>query len=57
MLDKEGFLRSRDALIQTIGHQEIPKGKATFAFADRRTEAMEQAIAETTRRRLAQGNV
>lgn len=52
--DKEGFLRSRDALIQTMGRAARNSEGKAILFADRRTEAMEQAIAETTRRRLAQ---
>lgn len=52
--DKEGFLRSRDALIQTIGRAaRNAEGKAIL-FADRVTEAMEQAIAATNRRRAMQ---
>ncbi len=52
--DKEGFLRSRDALIQTIGRAaRNVEGKAIL-FADRTTEAMTQAIAETERRRKVQ---
>jgi excinuclease ABC subunit B len=52
--DKEGFLRSRDALIQTIGRAaRNAEGKAIL-FADKMTEAMEQAIAATNRRRAMQ---
>ncbi|QQS58965.1 excinuclease ABC subunit UvrB [Candidatus Peregrinibacteria bacterium] len=52
--DKEGFLRSRDALIQTMGRAARNSEGKAILFADRETEAMKQAIAETTRRRLAQ---
>lgn len=52
--DKEGFLRSRDALIQTMGRAaRNAEGKAIL-FADKMTDAMTQAIAETERRRAVQ---
>lgn len=52
--DKEGFLRSRDALIQTIGRAARNSEGRAMLFADRITKAMEQAIAETKRRRKVQ---
>jgi excinuclease ABC subunit B len=52
--DKEGFLRSRGALIQTMGRAaRNVEGKAIL-YADRETEAMRLALAETRRRRLKQ---
>ncbi len=52
--DKEGFLRSRDALIQTMGRAARNSEGKTILFADRMTDAMTQAIAETERRRKVQ---
>ena len=52
--DKEGFLRSEGSLIQTIGRAaRNVKGKAIL-YADRMTQSMERAIAETERRRQKQ---
>lgn len=52
--DKEGFLRSKTALIQTIGRAaRNEKGRAVL-YADRVTRSMEQAISETDRRRAVQ---
>jgi excinuclease ABC subunit B len=52
--DKEGFLRSRGALIQTMGRAaRNVEGKAIL-YADRETEAMRLALAETRRRREKQ---
>lgn len=52
--DKTGFLRSTRSLIQTIGRAARHiNGKAIF-YADTITEAMEQAITETERRRTKQ---
>ena len=52
--DKAGFLRSTPALIQTIGRvARHVKGKAIL-YGDVMTSAMEQAVAETTRRREIQ---
>jgi len=49
--DKEGFLRSAQSLIQTIGRAaRNAKGKAIL-YADRITESMQRAIDETNRRR------
>lgn len=52
--DKEGFLRSRDALIQTMGRAARNAGGKCILFADRITDSMDQAIAETDRRRKIQ---
>jgi excinuclease ABC subunit B len=52
--DKEGYLRSTGALIQTMGRAARHlRGKAIL-YADRRTESMQQAIGETNRRRAKQ---
>ena len=52
--DKEGFLRSKTALIQTIGRAARNiHGKAIF-YADTITKAMKEAIEETQRRRKIQ---
>ena len=52
--DKEGFLRSASALIQTIGRAaRHVEGKAIL-YADKMTAAMETAITETNRRREIQ---
>jgi excinuclease ABC subunit B len=52
--DKEGFLRSTGSLIQTIGRAARNlRGKAIL-YADRVTESMKNAIAETDRRRARQ---
>jgi len=49
--DKEGFLRSEQSLIQTIGRAaRNSKGKAIL-YADRITDSMKRAIDETNRRR------
>jgi excinuclease ABC subunit B len=52
--DKEGFLRSKTSLIQTIGRAARNiEGKALL-YADRITKSMEAAFAETDRRREKQ---
>ncbi len=52
--DKEGFLRSEQSLIQTIGRTaRNAKGKAIL-YADRITDSMKRAIDETQRRRAIQ---
>jgi excinuclease ABC subunit B len=52
--DKEGFLRSTGALIQTIGRAARNlRGKAIL-YADRITNSMQKALDETDRRRLKQ---
>jgi excinuclease ABC subunit B len=52
--DKEGFLRSRDALIQTIGRCARNVRGHVALYADRETKAMKGAIEETDRRRKIQ---
>jgi len=52
--DKEGFLRSGDALIQTMGRAARHiNGRAIF-YADNMTDSMKRAIDETNRRREIQ---
>jgi len=52
--DKEGFLRSERALIQTLGRAaRNAKGRVIF-YADRVTGSMQRAMDETERRRTAQ---
>jgi len=52
--DKEGFLRSGRALIQTIGRAARNVRGSVVMFADRQTAAMNTAIEETNRRRELQ---
>ncbi|MGH9677499.1 MAG: helicase-related protein, partial [Candidatus Acidiferrum sp.] len=49
--DKEGYLRSATALIQTMGRCARHIEGRAILYADRRTGSMEQAISETNRRR------
>ncbi|HEX4380936.1 MAG TPA: excinuclease ABC subunit UvrB, partial [Candidatus Acidoferrum sp.] len=52
--DKEGYLRSATSLIQTIGRCARHISGRAILYADRRTGSMNQAIAETARRREKQ---
>lgn len=52
--DKQGFLRSGTALIQTIGRASRHVNGRVIMYADRITDAMEFAIEETNRRRKIQ---
>jgi len=52
--DKQGFLRSATALIQTIGRAARNVGGQVIMYADKITDAMNQAIDETNRRREKQ---
>jgi excinuclease ABC subunit B len=52
--DKEGFLRGETSLIQTIGRAARNVGGTVLMYADKETEAMRKAIAETDRRRAIQ---
>ncbi|MEU3713844.1 excinuclease ABC subunit UvrB [Streptomyces catenulae] len=52
--DKEGFLRSGSALIQTIGRAARNVSGQVHMYADKITPAMERAIDETNRRREKQ---
>ena len=49
--DKEGFLRSERALIQTIGRSSRNSNGHVIMYADRMTDSMTKAIDETKRRR------
>ena len=52
--DKEGFLRSESALIQTIGRASRNCEGRVIMYADTITESMQHAIDETNRRRKIQ---
>jgi excinuclease ABC subunit B len=52
--DKEGFLRSRSALIQTIGRAARNSNGEAILYADRMTDSMREAISLTERRRMMQ---
>jgi excinuclease ABC subunit B len=52
--DKEGFLRSGSALIQTIGRAARHLDGKAILYADRMTDSMTYAISETNRRRAIQ---
>ena len=52
--DKEGFLRSKRSLVQTIGRAARHLEGRVILYADKRTEAMDYALKETDRRRLKQ---
>ncbi len=52
--DKEGFLRSRTSLIQTIGRTARNVNASVYLYADKVTESMQKAIDETERRRKIQ---
>jgi excinuclease ABC subunit B len=52
--DKEGFLRGRTSLIQTIGRAARNVNGKVLLYADKVTEAIQEAMAETNRRREVQ---
>ncbi len=52
--DKEGFLRSETSLIQTIGRSARHVNAEVILYADSVTDSMNNAIAETNRRRQMQ---
>jgi excinuclease ABC subunit B len=52
--DKEGFLRSTRSLIQTIGRAARNLHGRVILYADKETDSIKQAIAETERRRAIQ---
>lgn len=52
--DKEGFLRSESALIQTIGRAARHQEGTVLMYADKITRSMQAAIDETNRRRSIQ---
>ncbi|HEY3550830.1 MAG TPA: excinuclease ABC subunit UvrB [Gaiellaceae bacterium] len=52
--DKEGFLRGRTSLIQTIGRAARNVHGKVLMYADKQTEAIKEALDETDRRRAVQ---
>ncbi|WP_407645863.1 excinuclease ABC subunit UvrB [Gluconobacter aidae] len=52
--DKEGFLRSRTSLIQTIGRAARNVDGRVLLYADKMTDSLKYAIEETARRRAKQ---
>lgn len=52
--DKQGFLRSYRSLIQTVGRAARNSNGRVIMYADHISEAMEEAITETARRREIQ---
>ncbi len=52
--DKEGFLRSKTSLVQTIGRAARNVDGRVILYADKMTNSLEYAISETNRRRSAQ---
>ena len=52
--DKEGYLRSATALIQTVGRAARHLSGKAILYADRVTGSMQQALEETNRRRAKQ---
>ena len=52
--DKEGYLRSTTALIQTMGRAARHVNGTVILYADRITDSMQRAIDETRRRRAVQ---
>ncbi len=52
--DKEGFLRSRRSLIQTIGRAARNVDGKVILYADKETDSIRAAVSETARRRTLQ---
>jgi len=52
--DKEGFLRNETSLIQTMGRASRNLNGTVILYCDKRTEAIDSAVAETQRRRAVQ---
>jgi excinuclease ABC subunit B len=52
--DKEGFLRGRTSLIQTIGRAARNVNGKVLLYADKVTQAISEAMSETDRRRAVQ---
>ncbi|MCR4377769.1 MAG: excinuclease ABC subunit UvrB [Rhodospirillales bacterium] len=52
--DKEGFLRSKTSLVQTIGRAARNLDGRVILYADRMTDSLQYAIGETNRRRAKQ---
>ena len=55
--DKEGFLRSDTAMIQTIGRAARNVNGHVIMYADRVTGSMQRAMDETDRRRAVQRGI
>lgn len=54
--DKEGFLRSKTSLVQTIGRAARNIDGMVILYADKMTASLEYAISETNRRRKIQSD-
>lgn len=52
--DKEGFLRNRKSLVQTVGRAARNVNGKVIMYADKITDSMQQTIDETARRRQIQ---
>ena len=52
--DKEGFLRNETSLIQTMGRASRNLEGTVILYCDKRTEAIDSAVRETSRRRTVQ---
>jgi len=52
--DQEGFLRSETTLVQTMGRAARNRDGHVILYADRKTDAIENAVSETKRRRQIQ---
>jgi len=52
--DKEGFLRNETSLIQTMGRAARNSNGTVILYCDKRTGAIDSAVAETSRRRAVQ---
>ena len=52
--DKEGFLRSKTSLIQTIGRASRNIDAKVILYADKKTKSIKEALRETDRRRKKQ---
>jgi len=52
--DKEGFLRNEKSLIQTIGRAARNANSRVVLYADKMTDSIKRALAETERRRKLQ---
>ena len=52
--DKEGFLRGKTALLQTIGRAARNINGTVLMYADKQTEAIQSVLDETNRRRVLQ---
>lgn len=52
--DKEGFLRSERALVQTVGRAARNVNGLVIMYADKMTDSMQRTIDETNRRRVIQ---